>query len=81
MDTQREQLAKHGINHDDYDVYLSEADHLDEETTGVMVRQVSTGKQATKIVYLSRRQLAEPDNTTYIDTVVELVHELEATDD
>lgn len=76
MDTQRELLAKHGIDHDKYEVFLSKADHLDEETTSIMVRQISTGKQREKTVYMSRRQLAEPGNTTYIDTIVELVHEL-----
>ena len=80
MKTQRELLAEHGIDHDEYEVFLSEADHLDEETTGIMVRQVSTGKQREKTVYMSRRQLAEekePKNT-YIDTIVELVRELES---
>lgn len=78
MESQREELAKRGIDHDKYDVFLSQADHLDEETTGIMVRQISTGKQREKTVTLSRRQLAESDNSTYIDTIVELVHELEA---
>lgn len=77
MKTQRELLAEHGIDHDKYEVFLSEADHLDEETAGVMVREVSTGKQATKTIYASRRQLTDPANTTYIDTIVELVKELE----
>lgn len=77
MDTQREALAKRGVDHDKYEIFLSEADHLDEETVGIMVRQISTGKTADKTVYASRRQLAEPGNTTYIDTIVELVHQLE----
>lgn len=74
--SQRELLAEQGINHDEYEVFLSEADHLDEETTGIMVRQVSSGKQAEKTVYESRRQLASEGNTLYVDTIVELVHEL-----
>lgn len=78
METQRELLAKHDIDHDKYDIFLSEADHLDEETTSIMVRQISTGKQAEKTVDMSRRQLAEEKETsTYIDTIVELVHKLE----
>lgn len=77
MDTQREELAKHGIDHNKYEVFLSEADHLNEETTGVMVREVATGKQIEATIYMSRRQLAEPDNSVYIDTVVKMVHELE----
>lgn len=77
MDAQREALAKHGIDHDEYEIFLSEADHLDEETTGIMVRKISTGYQREKTVYMSRRQLADPSNSTYIDTIVELVHELE----
>lgn len=75
--TQRELLAEHGINHDEYEVFLSDADHLDEETTGIMVRQVSSGKQAEKTVYESRRQLASEGNTLYIDTIVDLVKRLE----
>jgi hypothetical protein len=78
MDTQREELAKRGVDHDKYDVFLSEADHLDEETTSIMVRQKSSGKQREKTLNLSRRQLAETDNTLYIDTIVELVKQLEA---
>lgn len=78
MESQREQLAKHGIDHDKYEIFLSEADHLDEETTGIMVRQVSSGQQRERTIGMSRRQLAEPDNSTYIDTIVELVHELES---
>lgn len=78
--TQREELAKRGIDHNKYDVFLSEADHLDEETTGVMVRQISTGKQRERTIGMSRRQLSEEsgDKNTYIDTIVELVHELES---
>lgn len=78
MDTQREELAKHGIDHDKYDVFLSEAGHLDEETTSIMVRQKSSGKQREKTLSASRRQLAEEINTLYIDTIVELVEQLQA---
>jgi hypothetical protein len=78
QETQREALAKRGVDHDKYEVLLSEADHLDEETTGIMVREISSGKQLEKTIYASRRQLAEPGNTTYIDTIVELVRKLEA---
>lgn len=78
MDTQREELAKRGVDHDKYDVFLSEADHLDEETTSIMVRQKSSGKQREKTLNFSRRQLAEADNPLYIDTIVELVKQLEA---
>lgn len=76
--TQREALAKRGVDHDKYEIFLSQADHLDEETTSVMVRQISSGNQREKVIGMSRRQLAEPGDTTYIDTIVELVHELEA---
>lgn len=79
MDTQRETLAKRGIDHNKYEIFLSQADHLDEETTNIMVRQISTGKQREKTIGMSRRQLAaEKEPSTYIDTIVELVHELEA---
>lgn len=77
MDTQRAELAKYGIDHDKYEVFLSEADHLDEETTSVMVRQKASGKQAEATINMSRRQLAEAENTTYIDTIVQLVKKLE----
>lgn len=77
-ETQREALAKHGIDHDNYEIFLSNADSIDEETTGIMVRSNITGKQAETTVGKSRRQMAEPGDTTYIDTIVELVHKLEA---
>lgn len=81
MQTQREELAKRGIDHDDYDVFLSAPDPkmgIDDESTGFMVRDVKTGKTAAKTVPLSRRELAaDPNGTVYYDTIVELVHELE----
>ena len=79
METQRELLAKHGINHDDYEIFLAEGDSIDDETTGIMVRQVKTGKEVEAVIGKSRRQLAEPDDTTYIDCIVDLVHKLEET--
>lgn len=81
MDTQREELAKHGIDHDEYEIFLSAPDPkmgIDDETTGIMVRKIATGKQIDVTVPYSRRQLAEPDNPTYIDTIVKLINELEA---
>lgn len=78
METQRELLAKHGIDHDEYEVFLSAASSIDDESTGIMVSQVKTGNYRRKVVGKSRRQMAEPGDTTYIDTIVELVRELEA---
>lgn len=80
MDTQREALAKHGINHDKYDIFLSAPDPkmgIDEETTGIRVFERSTGNCIGTRVPYSRRQMAAPGNTVYIDTIVELVKELE----
>ena len=81
MDTQREELAKYGIDHDKYEVFLSAPDPkmgIDDETTGIMVREVATGRQLDTTVPYSRRQLSQPGNTTYIDTIVKLIQELEA---
>lgn len=77
MDTQREELAKHGINHDKYDVLLEHNRTIDDETTGIKVVRLSDGKAVEAVMGKSRRQLAEDGDTTYIDTIVELVHELE----
>lgn len=77
METQREQLAKHGIDHDDYEIFLAESNSIDDETTGIMIRQVKTGKEIEAVIPKSRRQLAEPDDSAYIDVIVELVHKLE----
>lgn len=77
METQREALAKYGINHDDYDVLLEANDTIDDETTGIKVVRKSDGKSIEAVISKSRRQLAEDSDTTYIDTIVELVHKLE----
>lgn len=77
METQREELAKRGIDHDDYEIFLAEGNGIDDETTGIMVRQVKTGKQIEGVIPKSRRQLAEPNDTTYIDAIVDAVHKLE----
>lgn len=78
MNTQREELAEHGIDHDDYDVLLEHNKTIDDETTGIKVVRKSDGKSIEAVMGKSRRQLAAEDDTTYIDTIVELVHELEA---
>jgi hypothetical protein len=78
MDTQREALAKRGVDHDKYDVLLAAGNSIDDETTGIMVRRISDGKEIEAVMSKSRRQLAEPDDTAYIDTIVDLVHKLEA---
>lgn len=77
METQREQLAKRGIDHDKYDILLEHNATIDDETTGIKVVRLSDGKSIEAVMNQSRRQLAEPGNTTYIDTIVSLVHELE----
>lgn len=77
MDTQREALAKRGIDHDDYEIFLGAPDTVDDETTPIMVRRKADGKQIEAVIGKSRRQLAEPDDDTYIDVIVDLVHELE----
>jgi hypothetical protein len=77
VNTQREELAKHGIDHDKYEVFLSDANSIDDESTGIMVREVATGRQAEDTVGYSRRQMAEDGNTVYIDTIIKLVKELE----
>jgi hypothetical protein len=77
MDTQREELAKRGIDHDDYEIFLAEGDSIDDETTGIMVRQVKTGNQIEGVIPKSRRQLAEPGDTTYFYVIVDMVHRLE----
>ncbi len=78
MDTQREALAKRGIDHEKYDVLLEHNATIDDETTGIKVVRLSDGKSVEAVMSKSRRQLAEPGDTTYIDTIVELVHKLEA---
>jgi hypothetical protein len=80
VDSQRRALAMHGIDHDDYEVFLSNDKSLDEETTSVMVRRIGTGETREKTINMSRRQLAEEGDTTYIDTIVELCKELEASE-
>jgi hypothetical protein len=77
METQRELLAKHGIDHDQYEILLEHNTSIDDETTGIKVVRLSDGKSAEAVMSKSRRQLAEDDDTTYIDTIVELVKELE----
>lgn len=77
MDTQREELAKHGIDHDKYDVFLENNRTIDDETTGIKVVRLSDGKSVEAVMSKSRRQLAEDNDTTYIDVIVDLVHELE----
>ena len=77
METQREELAKHGIDHDKYDVLLENNHTIDDETTGIKVVRKSDGKSAEAVMGKSRRQLAEDGDTTYIDTIVALVHKLE----
>ena len=77
MESQREQLAKYGIDHDKYDVLLEHNNTIDDETTGIKVIRLSDGKSIEAVMGQSRRQLSEPGNTTYIDTIVALVHELE----
>lgn len=77
MNTQREELAKHGIDHDEYDVLLEHNRTVDDETTGIKVVRKSDGKSIEAVMGKSRRQLAEDGDTTYIDTIVDLVRELE----
>lgn len=77
METQREELAKRGIDHDDYEIFLAEGNSIDDETTGIMVRQVKTGKTIEAVIPKSRRQLAAEGDTTYFGVIVELVHKLE----
>lgn len=77
METQREALAKRGVDHDKYDIFLSDALSIDDETTGIMVRRISDGKQIEAVMGKSRRQLTEAGDTTYIDTIVGLVKKLE----
>jgi hypothetical protein len=79
MDTQREALAKRGVDHDKYDILLEHNRSIDDETTGIKVVRLSDGKAVEAVMSKSRRQLAEEkEPSTYIDTIVELVHELEA---
>lgn len=77
MNTQREELAKHGIDHDKYDILLEHNITIDDETTGIKVVRLSDGKAVEAVMSKSRRQLAEDGDTTYIDTIVDLVHKLE----
>jgi len=79
VDTQRESLARHGIDHNKYDVLLEHNRTIDDETTGIKVVRKSNGKSIEAVMNKSRRQLAEEkEQSTYIDTIVELVHKLEA---
>lgn len=78
MDSQREALAKHGIDHDKYEVLLEHNRTIDDETTGIKVVRKSDGKSVEAVMSKSRRQLAEPGDSVYIDTIVDLVHKLEA---
>lgn len=78
MATQKEELAKRGIDHDKYDVLLTHAQSIDEETTGIKVVRISDDKSIEAVMSKSRRQLAKDGDTTYIETIVGLVHELEA---
>jgi hypothetical protein len=78
MNTQRDELAKHGIDHDKYDILLEHNRTIDDETTGIKIVRLSDGKAVEAVMSKSRRQLAEDGDTTYIDTIVALVHELEA---
>ena len=77
MNTQREELARRGVDHDKYDVLLEHNRTVDDETTGIKVVRLSDGKAVEAVMSKSRRQLAEEGDTTYIDTIVALVHELE----
>ena len=77
MDTQREELAKHGIDHDMYEVLLEANRTIDDETTGIKVVRKSDGKSIEAVMGKSRRQLAADGDTTYIDTIVALVKKLE----
>jgi hypothetical protein len=78
METQRESLARHGIDHDKYDVLLEHNRTIDDETTGIKVIRLSDGKSIEAVMNKSRRQLSEEkEQSTYIDTIVELVHKLE----
>ena len=76
-DSQREALAKRGVDHDKYDVFLEHNHTIDDETTGIKVVRLSDGKSVEAVMNKSRRQLAEPGDTTYIDTIVKLARELE----
>lgn len=78
MDTQREILAKRGVDHNKYDILLEHNATIDDETTGIKVIRVSDGKSVEAVMNKSRRQLAAESNdrSTYIDTIVELVHKL-----
>lgn len=78
MDSQKEALAKRGIDHDKYEVLLEHNRTIDDETTGIKVVRLSDGKSVEAVMSKSRRQLAEDGDTTYIDTIVALVHELES---
>lgn len=76
--TQKELLAEHGIDHDNYDVFLEHNATIDDETTGIQVVRLSDGKSIEAVMSKSRRQLAASGDTTYIDTIVDLVHRLES---
>jgi len=77
METQREALAARGVDHDKYDVFLEQNRTIDDETTAIKVVRKSDGKSIEAVISKSRRQMAEENDTTYIDTIVELVQELE----
>lgn len=76
--TQKEELADRGVDHDKYDVLLEHNETIDDETTGIKVVRKSDGKAVEAVMNQSRRQLSEPGNTAYIDTIVELVQKLES---
>lgn len=77
METQREALAKHGIDHSKYGILLEHNRTVDDETTGIKVVRLSDGKAVEGVISKSRRQLAEVGDTTYIDAIVDLVNKLE----
>lgn len=75
--SQRELLAERGIDHDEYEVLLEHNRTIDDETTGIKVIRKSDGESVEAVMGKSRRQLAREGDTTYIDTIVDLVQELE----
>lgn len=77
MDSQREELARRGIDHDKYEVFLEHNRTIDDETTGIKVVRLSDGKSVEAVMSKSRRQLAEDGDTLYIDTIVDLINKLE----
>lgn len=78
METQSEALAKRGVDHDKYDIFLEQNRTIDDETTGIKIVRKSDGKSIEAVMNKSRRQLAADGDTTYFYTIVDLVHELES---